>query len=58
MPPPPIQSLTPAFRIGSIDVGKSRMTRPLLPKAAGALQGGFQETWLAQKVLGQGGVTG
>jgi hypothetical protein len=30
------------------------MARPLLPKAAGALEGGFQKTWLAQKVLGLG----
>jgi hypothetical protein len=53
-----IQGLAPALWVGIVDVGKARMARPLLPKAAGALEGGFQKTWLAQKVLGLAGVTG
>jgi hypothetical protein len=53
-----IQGLAPAFGVGSVDVGKARVARLLLQKDAGALEGGFQKTWLAQKVLGLGRVTG
>jgi hypothetical protein len=53
-----IQGLAPALGVGSVDVGNARVARPLLPKAAGTLEGGFQKTWLAQKVLGLERVTG
>ena len=49
-----VQGLALTFGVGIVDLGKARMARLLLPKAAGALEGGFQKTWLAQKVLGLG----
>jgi hypothetical protein len=52
------QRLSPTLGIRMVRIIESEAIRSLPQQAGGALEGGFQESTLAQKVLRLGGVTG